>query len=124
MNTSQVSRDLAKGSVATTTTSKDHNFQTSSCANIDVNLFFALTHLYSIILSRWGGSGSENIIKRQPSTTSVLSKQATSKPETCVLSILNVMCFSTQYVKTAWSLIQSNKSISDELQSITDTKKW
>jgi hypothetical protein len=125
MDTTSVSRQLAKGSVKTTSDSSKEKVNIKQESNFNTNYFYAISRLYAVLLSRWGGTGGEDIVKRVVSKSSSKSNQvaAMSKPEPCVLSLLNVLCFSTVYVKTAWSLIQSNSSLSNELLEMTDVRK-
>jgi len=125
MNTSEMSRNLATGTVKLSSESKETKSDVCKQEIFNSELFFALSRLYSVFLSRWGGGGDEDIVKRHHLESSVQSKKvvATSKPEQCFLSFLNVLCFSTSYLKTAWALIQSNQSIANQLHELTDINK-
>ncbi len=127
MNTTSMSRQLASGSIPTTLNSNEEQVEEKRKADFHVTFFYALTHTYATILSKWGGAGGNDIVKRivPDSTSTSESKQivATSKPEPCILSLLNVVCFSTPFVKTAWSLIQSNSRLSNELHMMADSSK-
>lgn len=125
MNTSTMSRKLADGSLnkqmepkEATIGRKDHN------TKFDQNFLFALSRTYAVFLSRWGGLGGEDIVQRSQSSDESKNTRATMKQEPCVLPLLNVLAFSTQYVTTAWSLIQSNKRLSSDVNGITDVRQW
>ena len=124
MNTSTMSRKLANGSLNKHMEMKEAPKERRDDNKFDQRFFFALSRTYAVFLSRWGGLGGEDIVQRsQPSTVSKNSS-ATKKQEPCVLPLLNVLAFSTQYVTTAWSLIQSNKRLSSDVNGTTDVKQW
>ena len=123
MNTTSMSRKLASGS--TVIDSKEDKIEEKRKDDFNISFFYAICRTYAIILSRWGGAGGCDIVKRIAPDSVSDSKQiiATSKPEPRVLSLLNVVCYSTPFVKTAWSLIQSDSMLSNELHSMTDSSK-
>lgn len=127
LNTSDVSRSLAEGSMKPFLDSKEKENITVRGGELNVKLLFALSRLYGIVLSRWGGNGGEDIVRRpisEPTGTPTFNQiVATSKSEPCVLSLLNVLCFSTPFVRTAWALIQSDQPIYNQLHDITDASK-
>jgi ubiquitin-protein ligase E3 C len=43
--------------------------------------------------------------------------------EPCVTALLNVMCFSTNFLTSAWAIIQSNPRVVADLYDVIDVKK-
>lgn len=126
MNTSEISRHLAAGSVTAIPYTTKKEDDTIRASNFNMKLFFSLSNFYSLFLSRWGGAGGEDLVKRDCLTShnnESKQKVATSKPEPCVLSFLNVLCFATKYVQTGWAIIQSNIAISNHLRDMVDVGK-
>ena len=121
-----MSRNLAAGTITSNPTKALQNEgDVNRANNFNTQLFFSLSYFYSIFLSRWGGAGGEDIVNRKSIVSSNESKHvaATSKPEQCVLSFLNVLCFATLYVQAGWALIQSNTIISDNLKHMVDVNR-
>lgn len=73
-------------------------------------LFKALCCVYGIILARWGGSGGEDIIRQKRITRRGSKREvATTLPEPFTKSFLSVLCFSTEFIRFSWGIIQSGK---------------
>jgi ubiquitin-protein ligase E3 C len=130
MNTSSVSRKLAGGTHDRSSTSAvlDKSDGKSSGAfnnrEYSSDLLFALCRTFSIILARWGGGGKDDVVRRVSGSHSNGEKEiATSKPEPCVLLLLNVLCFSTPIVKVTWAIIQSDDATVSDLYTIIDSDK-
>ncbi len=125
MNTSAMSRQLANGSMNRKNERNDDLDSRDRSNSFNPTFFFALSRTYAIFLSRWGGTGGDDIVQRQPTkaTTETKKLKATTKAEPCVLSLLNVLSFSTQYVPAAWALIQSDKRLSYNIAAITNAKQ-
>jgi len=71
--------------------------------NIDahVKFTFALTRTYAIIMSRWEGGGYDIIGSSESHST---NKTHMDKADPFVTPFLNVLCFSTPFIRTAWPL--------------------
>jgi hypothetical protein len=124
LNTSAVSRDLAKGQMKSVNKVSGAKTDTKSprAKNIDahVKFTFALTRTYAIIMSRWGGGGRDIIGSSKLHST---NKTHIDKADPLVIPFLNVLCFSTPFIRTAWALIQSNPIIITDLHDLVDAKK-
>jgi len=144
LDTSSTSRQLAEGggsnNLATTTISRNMRDSEKKQPSNNImskkkktqkpytpTLFYALCRVYAVILSRWGGGGKNDMVKRAtiPSNNNVESEQsvATSKADPFVLSLLNVLSFSTSSLRTSWVLLQSDKSVASDLNSLLDANK-
>ena len=141
INTSSLSRQLANGKGLKDTTAM--NVAPSSPGNsvIDnalhakrplrkyeysVSLLLALCRVYGTIISRWGGNGQEDLVRRaQPSLDPAKrgKEGASSFAEPCVTALLNVLCFSTSFVTSSWAIIQSNPRVVSDLYSVIDVSK-
>jgi len=120
INASSMSRKLAMGDkvkgLETTTELTGPSLSTESVSEIKQlhsytpELFKELCRVYGIILARWGGSGGEDIV-RQKRTMREGSKReiATTAPEPFAKSFLSVLCFSTEFIRFSWGMIQSKK---------------
>jgi len=51
------------------------------------------------------------------------SESATSKADPCVLSLMNVLCFSTPVLKSLWAIIQSEATVISDLHKTLDVNK-
>jgi ubiquitin-protein ligase E3 C len=84
---------------------------------------------YSTIISRWGGCGKDDLVKRcipdtkKSATSSKGSDDAAGTLEPCVTALLNVLCFSTSLLDTTWAIIQSNPKVIADLYSVIDVNK-
>ncbi len=143
MNTSSISREFATGGgtmISEKMKRKAGKEQEVKKGKIrkDLNhrLLFAITRTYAIVISRWGGGGAFRVNGAgatkvdRPSTTngSKTDKnhtrgQARDKIEPCIMSVLNVLCFSTPFIKASWVLIQSDPLIVSDLQKLVDPTK-
>ena len=135
MNTSSLSRQLAdgKGSVSRAITksvlSSDENdsmkkSKSQSKHEYNLSFFFALCRAYGAIISRWGGNGKEDLVRRVASRTAEKEVQSASvHVEPCVTALLNVLCFSTDILTSSWAIIQSNSKVVSDLYSIIDVNK-
>lgn len=106
----------------------------------NTDLLVALCRVYGIILSRWGGGGTRDITKtaeqqqkqqqqeqqqqkgsvgggNKPSSQRLVEK-ASSVQEPCTRSLLNVLCFSTDIVRTLWGVLQSNSKFISDLKAV------
>ena len=73
-------------------------------------LFKELCRVYGIILARWGGSGGEDIVRQKRTTREGSRREvATTVPEPFAKSFLSVLCFSTEFLRFSWGMIQSEK---------------
>jgi hypothetical protein len=45
------------------------------------------------------------------------------KSDSSITSLLNVLCFSTSFIKFSWAMIQTNETLVNELQEIVDVNK-
>jgi hypothetical protein len=107
----------------------------STKANMDSvpyspQFLIALCRAYGTILSRWGGGGKQDIVKRVDNAANknernkeAESSEASTTVEPCVLSLLNVVCFSTNIVKTLCAIIQSDRKVVADLYDIIDSEK-
>ena len=81
---------------------------------------------YLVVLSRWGGGGKEYMVKTAAAAVekrAVGSEQATSKADPCVLSLLNVLYFSTPVLRMLWDIIQLQPVVVSDLHIMLDVKK-
>eukprot|EP00536_Pseudo-nitzschia_multiseries_P001809 jgi/Psemu1/168325/gw1.23.239.1 len=120
IDASAVSRDLALGGsdkrsakqvlLAATSLPLTTSADSRQPSSYTPELFKVLCGLYGIIIARWGGNGGEDIV-RQKRISKKDSKRdvATLSPEPCVHNILNVLCFSTEFLRFSWSMIQVEK---------------
>jgi hypothetical protein len=100
-----------------------------------VNNILELTHFtfdpgrtYGTIISRWGGGGKDDLVKRylpepKKSVSINASDQAAGTLEPCVTALLNVLCFSTSLLSTSWAIIQSNPKVVSDLYDVIDVNK-
>lgn len=113
-----------------------------------LDLFLSLCRSYAILISRWGGNGATDLVEgkskldtkknnnatsegnvgdRKETNRKSLSNEATSRLEPFVISLLNVLSFSTSIVGTLWGLIQHDQSgrstMPSDLLSIIDSDK-
>ncbi|KAL3776550.1 hypothetical protein ACHAW5_008712 [Stephanodiscus triporus] len=135
MNTSSISRQLAngKGSVSNvisshgalggetndTNTKKPHH-------EYSVLFLLALCRAYGTIISRWGGNGKEDLVRRaRRSIDNAKSGKefASANVEPCVTALLNVLCFSTSIVTSSWAIVQSNPRVVSDLYAVIDLNK-
>ena len=138
MNTSSLSRQLAngKGPVVRSVTnavlaSEESVNKTASESNhsaprqdYSVTLFFALCRVYCSILSRWGGYGKHDLVNRPLDLPEKQGKEhASATAEKCVTALLNVLCFSTSLLETAWAVIQCNPRVVSDLYAVIDVRK-
>lgn len=130
LNTSSVSRKLAGGAHDRSSTSgvldevDEKSSGVSNTREYSSDLFFALCRTFSVVLARWGGGGKDDIVRKVSGSHSNGEKEiATSKPEPCVLLLLNVLCFSTPIVKVTWAIIQSDDATVSDLYTVIDSDK-
>lgn len=135
LNTSSISRQLAngKGPVDRTVTNavmaSEESNKTASELNhsaprqdYSITLFFALCRVYCSILSRWGGYGKHDLVNR-PLPEKQDKDHASATTEKCVTALLNVLCFSTSLLETAWAVVQSNPRVVSDLYAVIDVRK-
>ncbi|KAL3786367.1 hypothetical protein ACHAWO_005304 [Cyclotella atomus] len=142
MNTSSIARQLAngKGSVTRTVTNavltseaESGNKETASSTKREheysITFLLSLCRTYSTIISRWGGCGKDDLVKRciqdtkKSATSSKGSDDAAGTLEPCVTALLNVLCFSTSLLDTTCAIIQSNPKVIADLYSVIDVNK-
>eukprot|EP00804_Cyclotella_cryptica_P013242 CCRYP_007021-RA/>CCRYP_007021-RA protein AED:0.07 eAED:0.07 QI:1533/0.88/0.9/1/0.88/0.9/10/126/925 len=143
MNTSSIARQLAhgKGSVNRIVThallsSEDNKDEkdvsvTTVKPDPDYSVVFLLSlcQTFGTIISRWGGGGKEDLIKRPLSNTERSDpscrgiEQASGTVEPCVTALLNVLSFSTNTLTTTWAIIQSNPEVVSDLYAVIDINK-
>ena len=137
INTSSVSRTLAesgnkKASDNSSKKSMDASLKDNHIArqSYKPELLIALVRVYGIILSRWGGGGKEDIVKRvrdgqlmKRDENGANQEVATSKADPCTQALLNVLCFSTPILRTLWGMIQSDPDIISDLYTVIDSSK-
>lgn len=125
MNTSSIAMKLAGGKhdpvVVEAALSNDSKAVSSIGLQkqYDTKLLVALCRTYATVLARWGGGGLDDIVEMKQGQKSL----ATSKPEACVLSLLNLLCFSTNIIKASWGIIQSDQQVVSELYGIIDADR-
>jgi len=122
INASAVSRKLAMGKQSVKASSLD-TVPLSSTTTSDnqrplsysPNLLKALCRLYGIVLARWGGSGGEDIVHQKRAVRQGSKKDvASTSPEPCTQSLLGVLCFSTNFIRVSWGMIQSSEGMSPD----------
>jgi len=140
MNTSSIARQLAngKGSINRSITNavlsseksstNENGSANSNKSKHDYSLLFflALCRAYGTVISRWGGGGKEDLVKRAVSnkdTAKYTRESASQTLEPCVTALLNVLCFSTSMVTSSWAVIQSNPRVVSDLYALIDVKK-
>ena len=138
MNTSAISRQLANGNRSVTNTmvpaqetlrrdaDTDYNNAKKPQHKYSVLFLLALCRTYGTIIARWGGSGRDDLVRRdRRSIESAKSgkEHASSSLEPCVTALLNVLSFSTNIVVSSWSIVQSNPRVVSDLYTVIDVKK-
>jgi len=124
LDTSSTSRRLAEGVVnPASIPSNQKETQLNSNQPYAPSLFLALCRAYSVILSRWGGGGKDDMVKRSITKNDFESQYATSTADPFVLSLLNVLTFSTSTLTTSWVLIQSEMTVVSDLNLLLDANK-
>ena len=119
INASAVSRKLAIGKQSVKASSLDtvSLSPTTTCDNqrpslYSPNLLKALCRLYGIVLARWGGSGGEDIVHQKRAVRQGSKKDvASTSPEPCTQSLLGVLCFSTNFIRVSWGMMQSSEDM-------------
>eukprot|EP00557_Chaetoceros_sp_GSL56_P007737 CAMPEP_0176505780 /NCGR_PEP_ID=MMETSP0200_2-20121128/16685_1 /TAXON_ID=947934 /ORGANISM="Chaetoceros sp., Strain GSL56" /LENGTH=1269 /DNA_ID=CAMNT_0017905373 /DNA_START=111 /DNA_END=3920 /DNA_ORIENTATION=+ len=123
------SNDLRK-EFQLSTSGLSRNQTTQSCEDMNIErklinkiqrqeLLFCLTRTYAIIVSRWGGYARDII---NTSATAPATK-VMERLDSSIIPVLNVLCFSTSYLKISWALIQSNDILKKDLCEMVDVKK-
>jgi ubiquitin-protein ligase E3 C len=121
-NTSDNAKRLAKGPESTAALSSSLSSSSPINTGSSLELFLAIVRTYAVIVSRWSGDGSINIL-RNSSSNSSSGKTTTTRPqpEQSVQSLLNVIGFSTKFLQMAWTLLQND--LADQVRAIHDNKK-
>jgi len=117
-NTSSLSRSLASGSGSASASSA-----TPSRADYSPEFFISLCRAFSVVASRWGGGGGKDEIRGKAAwhgQKSAAEETSTATPEAFVQQLLSVLCYSTQLIRAAWCLIQSNDSITRHVHTVID----
>jgi ubiquitin-protein ligase E3 C len=120
INASSMSRKLAMGGntkglakiepLADKALSAVNSSENRQLLSYSPELFKALCCVFGIILARWGGSGGEDIIRQKRITRQgSKSEVATTLPEPFTKSFLSVLCFSTEFIRFSWGMMQSGK---------------
>ena len=121
MNTSSMSRQLAKGdtkhiSMNTIVLSKQEDKENTDNNNYTIELLLSLCRFYSILLSRWGGyTINKHDLFKAFNNKITTTTNTTNIPEPCITRLLNVICFSTNIIKATWCILQSNTSTQKDL---------
>ena len=141
MNTSSISRQLAngKGPINRTVTNPVLTSQSTSdnkeikasngkhpLHEYSVLFLLSLCRAYGTIISRWGGNGKEDLVGRAQislDNAKTGKEYASAKAESCVTALLNVLCFSTNFVTSSWAIIQSNPRVISDAYQIIDVNK-
>lgn len=134
INTSSISRQLAngKGSVTNSVISSQLDGETNDTNakkphhEYSVLFLLALCRAYGTIISRWGGNGKEDLVRRaRRSIDNAKSGKefASANVEPCVTALLNVLCFSTSIVTSSWAIVQSNPRVVSDLYAVIDLNK-
>lgn len=128
LDTSSISRQLAGGDTNAASKSSAVSTQQRRSDEYSTDLLFALARTYSILLARWGGDGSDDIVSggsKQVGSSGSLGSgaKATTTQEAWVKSFLNVLCFSTSIVQVAWGLVQSDDAIVADVFSLVDADR-
>jgi ubiquitin-protein ligase E3 C len=123
MNTSSISRQLANGKGSVT-----NAVLSSQGANHEYSVLFllALCRVYGTIISRWGGNGKEDLVRRARRSIDCAKfgkEFASANIEPCVTALLNVLCFSTSVVMSSWAIVQSNARVVSDLYAVIDVSK-
>jgi ubiquitin-protein ligase E3 C len=108
-NTSDNAKQLAKGPVNSTASSSPSTSSGSSCAR---EVFLAVVRTYAVIVSRWSGDGSIDILKNNNNGGKTTKPQS----EPAVKSLMNVIGFSTKFLPMAWTLLQTD--LADQVRAI------
>jgi ubiquitin-protein ligase E3 C len=138
MNTSAISRQLANGNRSVTNTMVPAQETLQRDADTDSNnakkpqheysvlFLLALCRTYGTIIARWGGSGRDDLVRRDKRSIDNAKsgkEHASSNLEPCVTALLNVLCFSTNIVVSSWAIVQSNPRVVSDLYTVIDVKK-
>ena len=136
MNTSSISRQLANGKGSVTNAiltsqvafGREINDSNAKKPHHEYSVLFllALCRAYGTILSRWGGNGKEDLVRRARRSIddAKFGKEfASANVEPCVTALLNVLCFSTNVVMTSWAIVQSNPRVVSDLYAVIDVNK-
>lgn len=133
MNTSAISRQLANGNRSVTNTmvpaleTLRRDVDTKKPQHeYSVLFLLALCRTYGTIIARWGGSGRDDLVRRDRSSIDSAQsgmENASLNLEPCVTALLNVLCFSTNIVVSSWAIVQSNPRVVSDLYTVIDVKK-
>lgn len=135
MNTSSLSRQLANGKgsmkISTTSVATSHDAtvggtKLSSQQEYSILFLLSLCRFYGSIISRWGGHGKEDLVRRgrrASEHSKVRKDDAVANVEPCVTALLNVLCFSTSFLTTSWAIVQSNPRVVADLYDVIDVNK-
>ena len=116
INATEVSRKLAMGSRGSigslTAKSSDSSSILMRATPFTLKFFKSLCHLYGIIMARWGGGGGADIVRgttkqNERNNKTKKKEMATTIAEPCTGNLLNILCFSTQFIRISWGVIQS-----------------
>lgn len=134
MNTSSISRQLANGTGpanrfvtnAVLTSDEYSNRRAKQISEYSVSFLLSLCRVYGTIIARWGGHGKEDLVKRPRMSNDTVKAgkvDAVACAEPCVTALLNVLCFSTSFLTSAWAIIQSYQRVVTDLYDVIDVCK-
>ena len=120
LNTSSMSREMAEGRNTPSNMERDST-STSSRKVYTTDLLVALCRTYSVVIARWGGGGSLDVVlsktKDRPKRARTV---ATPTPEPSAMALLNTLCFGTPLVKALWGIIQSDNATVVDVYAVID----
>lgn len=127
LNTSAMSREAAEGRQCKVSDEGDKiNSAVVVLPRKDYKptFLFALGKAYAVVLARWGGGGSCDLVQRQPRDRARgENAMATSSAEPVALALLNTLCFGTPLLKVIWGIIQSDQETVLDINGIIDSSK-
>lgn len=141
MNTSSISRQLANGKGPVNRSMTNAVISSKSTSGMEIKdssekkphheysvlFLLALCRAYGAIISRWGGNGKEDLVRRAQQSLDIAKKSrkehASANMEPCVTALLNVLCFSTSFVTSSWAIVQSNPRVVSDLYAVIDVNK-
>jgi ubiquitin-protein ligase E3 C len=108
-------KNLQTNGNGTTVTTKNPATNTNTAPKeppeVYVELFLAVCRLYGTFLARWGGY-AKDYNQNQNQGTNRMQMQVSTKPEACVLKLLNTICFSTKLLQVSWAVLQCPAAVS------------
>ena len=117
LNTTSVSRKLASGTLANHVPTELS--PPSSHGPYNPELLYVLCRMYAIVLARWGGGGRDDLSRKASEDRPIV---AVATPETCTMSLLNVLGFSTPIISALWAIVQSDSMIMSQVESVVEAE--